>query len=214
MAEIVPTILAEGKDTYKASIEQTSSFTKRIHIDITDGQFAPSITVEVGDLWWPQGCIVDIHAMVSYPSQYVDALIELHPNMVIFHAEALEDITPSIQKLKIAGIKAGVALLKATVPSTVAQYLQIADHALVFTGDLGHYGGVASMMQLEKVRIIKKMQPKIEIGWDGGANQDNVFNLVKGGVNIINCGSAVQKASDPAKAYSNLVNEAKRSGNI
>ncbi len=207
MAVIAPTMLCETEDDYKATVERLHAFAQRVHIDLTDGEFAPTFTVGVNQLWWPQEWVVDIHAMVAHPSQYVDALIQLHPSTVIFHAEAAEDLTPTIAKLKQAGIKAGVALLKPTVPSEVSNYIELADHVLVFSGDLGHYGGTASLMQLEKVRLVRKIHPEVEVGWDGGANPENVFSLAQGTVDVINCGGAINKAADPAAAYKQMVDE-------
>ena len=207
MAEIVPTMLCETDDDYKTTVERLHPFAHRVHIDLMDGEFAPTFSIGVDKIWWPQEWIVDVHAMVSRPSQYVDALIQLHPSTVIFHVEVEEDLTPTITKLKQAGIKAGVALLKPTVPSEVSNYIEIADHVLVFSGDLGHYGGVASLMQLEKVRLVRKIHPEVEVGWDGGANAENVFSLVQGGVDVVNCGGSINKAPDPTGAYKLMVEE-------
>lgn len=207
MSQIVPTILCETVDDYKATVERLHPFAKRVHIDLTDGEFAPTFTVGVNQIWWPQEWEVDIHAMVAHPSQYVDALIQMKPKTVIFHAETSDDLLPIIQKLKAAGIHAGVALLKPTVPSTIHDYIENADHVLVFSGDLGHYGGTASLMQLEKVRLIRNIHPEVEVGWDGGANAENAFSLAQGGVDVINCGGAINKAQDPAGAYKQLVDE-------
>lgn len=207
MAVIAPCITVETEDDYKATVERLHPFAQRVHIDLMDGEFAPTFSIGVNQIWWPQEWIVDIHAMVAHPSQYVDALIQLHPNSVIFHVEASEDLTPTIAKLKQAGIKAGVALLRPTVPSEVSNYIEIADHVLVFSGDLGHYGGTASLMQLEKVRLIRKIHPEVEVGWDGGANVENVFSLAQGTVDVINCGGAVNKAADPPAAYKQMVDE-------
>jgi len=207
MSEIAPTILAETPDDYKATVEQYHAFAKRVHIDLTDGEFAPTFTVGVNQLWWPQEWQVDIHAMVSHPSQYVDALIQMKPHSIIFHAETSEDLLPTIQKIKAAGIKAGVALLKQTVPEMVHNYVENADHVLVFSGNLGHYGGSASLMQLEKVRLIRNIHPTVEVGWDGGANIENAFSLSQGGVDVVNCGNVIHSAPDPAIVYKQLVDE-------
>ena len=52
-----------------------------------------------------------------------------------------------------------MSLLRSTVPSSVSAAIQQADHVMVFTGDLGKYGGTANLMQLEKVRLIKQINP-------------------------------------------------------
>jgi len=207
MAVITPCITVETEDDYKVTVERLHPFAQRVHIDLMDGEFAPTFSVGADKIWWPQEWIVDIHAMVAHPSQYVDALIQLHPTTVIFHVEVEEDLNPTITKLKQAGIKAGVALLRPTVPSEVQNYIEIADHVLIFSGDLGHYGGTASLMQLEKVRLVRKIHPEVEVGWDGGANPENVFSLAQGGVDVINCGGSINKSPDPAGAYKQMVEE-------
>lgn len=207
MTVIAPCITVETEADYKATVDRLHPFAKRVHIDLMDGQFTPNFSVGVDKFWWPQEWEVDIHAMVMQPSQYVDALIQLKPSLIIFHAEAQEDLLPIIQKVKAAGIHAGVALLKPTVPSTVRQYIEAADHVLVFSGDLGHYGGTADLMQLEKVRLVRSVRGDLEIGWDGGAAVENVFGLAQGGVGVINAGGAINNAADPAAAYTAMVAE-------
>ena len=130
------------------------------------------------------------------------------------HAEAGEDLTPIIQRIKPAGIKAGVALLTTTVPSTVKEYIELADHVMIFTGTLGKYGGEASMMQLEKVRLVRAIHPTVEIGWDGGANVENVYSLSQGTVDVVNVGGTINSADDPEAVYTQMVNEINKHGVI
>ena len=56
---------------------------------------------------------------------------------------------------------------------------------MIFSGELGRFGGTASLMQLEKIRLIKAINPSVEIGWDGGVAVDNAYSLVQGGVNVL-----------------------------
>lgn len=214
MAEIAPALLCETEADYQATVERLHPFAKRVHIDLADGEFAPTFSVGADKLWWPQEWVVDIHAMVARPSMYVAALIALKPHLVIFHVEVEEDLMPSLQQLRQAGIKAGVALLKPTVPSTAREYIEFADHTMVFTGDLGHYGGKASLMQLEKVRFIRAIHPEVEIGWDGGANPENAYSLAQGTVDVINVGGAINRADDPQGVYTKMVNEINKHGVI
>lgn len=214
MSVIAPSITVETEEQYKAAVERIQPFAKRVHIDVSDGQFAPVFMVPPEKLWWPKEWVVDIHAMVSQPAEYVDQLIALKPNLITFHAETGVNLDPIFEKIKGAGIKAGVALLKTTVPSTVANIIKAADHVLIFSGDLGHYGGTASLMQLEKIRFIKNINPNIEIGWDGGVSIDNAFTLAQGGVNVLNTGGAVNNAADPASVYDTMVKEINKQGVI
>jgi ribulose-phosphate 3-epimerase len=138
----------------------------------------------------------------------------MKPNLIIFHAEVAEDLLPTIQYIQQAGIKAGIALQRATVPATIAGLIEKVDHVMIFSGTLGHYGGTASLMQLEKVRLIKEIRPTVEIGWDGGVNVENAFSLAQGGVDVLNAGGAIAKSDDPAAAYAALVNESNKHGVI
>jgi ribulose-phosphate 3-epimerase len=214
MAVIAPTILSETAEEYKASVERLTPFAQRIHIDISDGEFAPNFLLPAGQLYWPANWQVDIHAMVARPSEHVAQLISIKPSLIIIHAEVQEDITVVLNQIKAAGIKAGVALQRTTVPSTVADAIKLADHVMIFSGDLGKNGGTASLMQLEKIRLIKAINPSVEIGWDGGVNIENAYTLSQGNVNVLNVGGAIATAEDPAAEYAALTKEINKHGVI
>jgi ribulose-phosphate 3-epimerase len=69
-------------------------------------------------------------------------------------------------------------------------------------------------MQLEKVRLIRNIHPEVEVGWDGGANVENAFSLVQGGVDVLNVGGAINKSNDPAGTFKQLVAEINKHGVI
>jgi ribulose-phosphate 3-epimerase len=211
---IAPCITVETLEQYQAAVEKLKPFAQRVQIDISDGEFAPVLLLGIDQMQWPPEWIIDIHAMVMRPMEYVDKLIALKPHLIIFHAETGIDLVPIMEKIKNAGIKAGVALLRPTVPATVVDEIKAADHVLVFSGDLGHYGGTASMMQLEKVRLIKNINPNVEVGWDGGVNVDNAFTLARGGVDVLNVGGAINNVDNPASAYDKLMQEINKQGVI
>lgn len=210
MTAIAPCITAENTDDYTAMVKHIEPFAERVHIDVSDGEFAPNFLVGVGQLFWPKNWQVDVHAMVARPSEYVQSLAELHPSMIIFHVEVEEDLTQVLQYIKQVGIKAGIALKRETVPKTVAPLIEAADHVLIFSGDLGHFGGKASLMQLEKVRLIRAIHPSVEIGWDGGASIENAFSLSQGGIDVINTGGAIQNADEPESVYKAMQREIKK----
>ena len=214
MSVVVPTIMAETIDQLRESTEKIQPFARRVHIDMSDGEFAPTFLLNAGQLSWPTEWEVDIHAMVARPSEHIQQLIKLKPSLVILHAEAQEDVVPHLNTLKQAGIRAGVALLKSTVPATVKAAIEAADHVMIFSGELGKFGGTASMMQLEKIRLIKKIKPDIEIGWDGGVKVDNAYTLTQGGVDVLNVGGEIANATNPAQTYNELVKEINKHGVI
>lgn len=209
---IVPTILTDNKQDYRAQIERINPFTRRVQIDITDGIFAPTQTIDITNLWWPKNWTTDIHLMVNNPSQYIDTILKLKPSLCILHAECAENLLPIFQSLKKTGIKTGVAFLPPTFPGTMKHYIDAADHALVFAGQLGVQGGQADLMQVEKIHLIRAMKPEIEIGWDGGANLTNVRALAHSDLDVIDVGSAISQAEDPATAFQELVAEIDKNG--
>ena len=211
---VVPCVTVNTPEEYKASLERIHLFAQRIHVDISDGVLAPNQLIDPSQIWWPQEWQVDVHVMAVQPSQYLPQLLQLRPHMITLHAEAKEDIGPFLQQIKQVGVRAGVALMRSTVPADIAGWIEIADHAMIFSGDLGKYGGTASLMQLEKIRLIKNINASIEIGWDGGVSPENAFSLAQGGVEVFNVGGAIQKAADPQAAYNTLLKEVNKQGGM
>lgn len=215
MSVISPAILAATPEEYEMQVGRLHGLVDRVHIDVTDGEFAPSQTVHETQVWWPKEWKADIHMMVSRPSEHLATILQMNPNMVIFHAECEEDLVPIFKKLKEETlIKPGLALLRSTVPETCTEAIKEAEHVLIFSGNLGEMGGKASTMQLEKIRLIKAINSNVEIGWDGGANLSNVFNLTQSGVDVVNVGGAIAFSPDPEHVYREMVNEINRKGAI
>ncbi len=204
--------MTDNKQDYRAQAERINVFTRRVQIDVTDGVFAPTQTLDITNVWWPKNWEADLHLMATNPSEHLDTILKLNPSLCILHAEASEDLLPSFQILKDAGIKVGVALLPTTFPGSVQQYIEAADHVLIFAGQLGVQGSQADLMQMEKIPLIRNMKPELEIGWDGGANMTNVRAIAHADVDVINVGSAIAQAPDPAQAFQELVAEIDKNG--
>jgi ribulose-phosphate 3-epimerase len=209
---IIPTLLSNNKQDYRAQAEKINTFSRRVQIDVTDNDFVQNTTLDITNVWWPKNWEADLHFMALRPSEDLDIILKLHPSLCILHAEAGENLLPIFAKLKEADIKCGVALLPQTYPANVRDYILAADHALIFAGRLGQQGSQADLMQMEKIPLIRNMKPEIEIGWDGGANMSNVRALAHADLDIINVGSAISKAEDPAAAYQALTEEIDKNG--
>lgn len=203
MSVVVPCLLASTKEELIAQ-QARMPFAKRLHIDVMDGQFAPHEGIGLADITWPDGVQADIHLMHQDPTVSYQTLVALRPARVIIHAEAQGDLMTLVQALQKEGIAVGVALMRSTVPADFTELIGAADHVLVFSGNLGEYGGTANMLQIEKVRLIRAINPEVEIGWDGGANVSNAYTLSLGGIDVVNVGSALAKADDPAEVYRRL----------
>lgn len=208
MAIICPTITATTTPgEYERQMDRLAGFAQRIQIDLADGEFASPKTINPIQAWWPKDIVADIHLMFARPLAHLETLISLKPSLVIIHAEADGDLVGFVDHLKKFDIKTGVALLAPTTVESCRELIVRVDHALLFSGDLGRVGGKADLSLLAKVDKIRAVNPNIEIGWDGGANESNITELAHGGVDVINAGGAIQRSDDAEKAYDTLVSK-------
>ncbi|HEX5797317.1 MAG TPA: hypothetical protein VFX86_02915 [Candidatus Saccharimonadales bacterium] len=203
MSVVCPTVLASDKDEFSKQINRVS-FAPRIQLDFMDGEFAPTRSIDLKDAWWPKSVRADFHLMYKKPADYLGVIFKQKPNLVIIHAEADVDLKDFAAKLHDHGIKAGLCVLPETKVSDVANVLKDYDHLLIFGGKLGYFGGNADLTQAEKAQEAKRLNPDIEIGWDGGANGQNAKQLVENGIDVLNVGGFIQKAEDPQAAYEEL----------
>jgi len=203
-ATICPTITTDDPAVYKQQIEQTLSYAHRIHIDLADGMFTRNRLTEIEDVWWPGGVRADLHVMYAQPFEHMEALLALRPQLIIVHAEAEGDFMEFAAAAHHYGIEVGVALLPETPVEAIQPALGVIDHVLIFSGNLGHFGGHADMGLLGKVQQLKDLKPRLEIGWDGGVNDKNAKLLAMGGVDVLNAGGFLHGAMAPGTAYATL----------
>jgi ribulose-phosphate 3-epimerase len=200
---ICPTVTTDDYDVYAQQIEQSAQYATRVHIDLGDGIFTRKLTA-VEDVWWPAGMRADLHIMFQEPFVHLSAILALGPQLVIAHAEAEGDFMAFARELHRHGIEAGVSLLQQTPVEAIMPALEVIDHVLIFSGDLGHFGGQADLALLEKARRLKELKPSLELGWDGGANDKNARELADGGIDVINCGGYLH-GPDPIGAYKKIL---------
>jgi len=201
MAVICPTVTAYDPHEYREQMERLQPFAKRVHIDLMDGQLAPTVSPGLDKIWWPEALTADIHLMYQRPMNYLDQLVKLKPHLVVIHYEAEVDHARFATQLREHGIKAGLAILQPTPAEAINDLMKSFDHVLIFSGNLGHHGGQADLGLLEMVGEVRKNYPEIEISWDGGINDQNAKQLAEAGVDVLNVGGFIQKADDPAQAY-------------
>ena len=212
MVAIVPTITTDDPAVYRDRLEIYRQFAERIHIDVSDGQFAPSKTLNLNQLYWPwndsSGLKIDLHLMMERPIDWLDQLVSLSPDRIIMHAESdqADKLLPKIfDHLAKFRIGRGLALLPRTAPAEVSELIRLADTVLIFGGRLGYQGGEADLAQLEKVAQIKQINPGALVEWDGGARLENIAVIAGAGVMQIDVGSAISCSADASGAYREIV---------
>ncbi|MEO7364407.1 MAG: hypothetical protein ABIV43_02770 [Candidatus Saccharimonadales bacterium] len=205
MVVIAPTITAYDEYDYNQQVKRLRPFAAHVHIDLMDGEFAPTTSPDLAHIWWPHDWVVDIHLMYQRPMEVIARLIELKPRLVIIHNEADVHHMDFAARMHAADIEVGLAVLKETPIDYAYQIMHSFDHLLIFSGNLGHQGGSsADLGCLDKVAKARHHHPDVEIGWDGGINAVNVKALVDGGVDVLNVGGFIAHADDPVSAYATL----------
>jgi ribulose-phosphate 3-epimerase len=203
MTGVAVTILATDPTDFAARIKRIQGFAKRIHVDIADGQFTPTKSIGLAQAYGVPGAQLDLHLMINHPEAQIDNALALKPDLIIVHAEAEGDVRGVLEQCHTLGIKAGLAILPQTPVDAIKDLLPLADHLLIFTGNLGHNGGVMQTKCLDKITEIKR-QSKAEIGVDGGVNLETGKLAVEADADVLDTGSFVHNAANPQKAYEEL----------
>lgn len=207
MSIVCPTVTCQSEDLheYRRQMEKVE-FADRIQIDLMDGIFTPTKSPDIDSIWFFEDKVIDLHLMYKNPADTLNRVLDLKPNLLIVHAESDVHIPTFAGAVKSSGIKFGMALLASTPAADILDYIDYLDHVLIFSGDLGKFGGEVNLELLKKISQIKEYKPSLEIGWDGGVNDTNIKQLVSGGVDVINVGGFIQNAEDPFGNYQKLIN--------
>ncbi len=178
-----------------------------IHLDVMDGHFVPNITIgpAIVKAVRPYTELpFDVHLMIDYPIDYIDAFADAGADIITFHLESMSDPNLTIEKIKGHGIKAGVVIKPGTPAEAVFPYLDRVYMVLVMTVEPG-FGGQSFMADMmPKVTAIKAEAARrgldILVEVDGGISDKTVYAAAEAGVDIVVSGTGVFKAEDPAEA--------------
>ncbi len=202
--KIAPSILAADYANFASElkrIEGTSA--EYVHIDIMDGQFVPNITFGadvVASMRKHSKLVFDCHLMVVNPERFVDAFAQAGADIMTIHAESTLHIHGALQKIKKAGMKAGVVINPGTPVSAIEPVLSLVDQVLIMTVNPG-FGGQAFIPEmLEKVQKVAKIRDEkgydFDIEVDGGVDNKTIKACYQAGANVFVAGSYLFKASD------------------
>lgn len=141
---ICPSMMCANFDCLKAEVETLDQAgTDIFHIDIMDGSFVPNFGMGIQDV----ACIrrltkkpVDAHLMIDNPGNYVELFAELGADIIYIHPEA--DVHPArtLDKIRAAGKKAGIAINPGTSVETIRELLPLTDYLMVMTVNPGFAG--------------------------------------------------------------------------
>lgn len=170
-----------------------------LHVDILDGHFSPSMPLgldTVRQLRAKTNLAFDCHVMVTAQDYFVDELLDIGVEQIVFHAETQPHIDGMLNRIHARGVRAGVALKPATPLNTLEYVLEKCDTVLLMLINPG-YAFVKGEKQVtyadRKIRELRAMidsrglDTKIEL--DGRISPQNLRDWGGGAADIFVAGS-------------------------
>ena len=167
-----------------------------VHIDVMDGHFVPNITFgpsTVKALKPHVKTVMDVHLMIAPVDPFIDAFAEAGADVITAHVEAGPHIHRTLQAIRSAGAKAGLALNPGTPVAAVEQLLDMVDLICVMGVNPGFGGQKFIHSQLDKIRALRAMigDRPIHIELDGGCDPCTAPLSAQAGADVLVAGSAV-----------------------
>lgn len=185
-----------------------------LHIDILDGHFSPSMPLGfelVKQLKAKTRLAFDCHIMTSAPEYFVDELIGIGVEQIVFHLETADHADGLINKIHSAGIRAGVALKPATPITDLEYIIDKCDTVLLMLINPG-YASSANESQVAYAErkivdlkmLIEKYNPNTLIEVDGRVSLKNMEDFPKHGVNLYVGGTTCIKRDNIKKSITEI----------
>ena len=181
------------------------------HLDVMDGVFVPNISFGmpvIKSMAKHTTKPLDVHLMIVEPDRYIQTFADLGADVLTVHAEACTHLHRSLQSIKAAGMKAGVALNPHTPVASLSQVIADIDLVCLMSVNPGFGGQSFIEATYEKVRELRKLIDENKAGTlieiDGGVTDQNASQLVAAGADVLVAGSYVFSASDPTDTIANL----------
>ncbi len=182
-----------------------------LHVDVMDGHFVPNITIGlpvVKSIRSATEMIIDTHLMISEPGRYAAEFASAGADMVSVHVEADPHLNRTLNSIRDAGAKAGIAINPATPLAALDEALQYADFVLLMSVNPGFGGQKFVSGSLDKLRRLRQMIVekglKVRIEIDGGIDEHNAADVIDAGAEILVAGTAIFGNDDPAAAVRRL----------
>jgi ribulose-phosphate 3-epimerase len=210
--KIAPSILSADFANLQRDIEMINqSEADWFHVDIMDGVFVPNISFGfpvMASLQKHAKKPLDVHLMIVEPDRYITRFAEYGTHLLSVHIEACPHLHRSIQAIKQAGMKAGVAIN----PHTSIQQLEdvIGDIDLVCLMSVNPGFGGQSFIQntyrkIEKLNEMKRQHNlNFEIEIDGGVTLQNYKQLIAAGATVLVAGNTVFNSENPSVTISSI----------
>lgn len=209
---IAPSVLAADFGNLQRDVEMINeSEADWFHIDIMDGVFVPNISFGMPVLKAISkhaNKTIDTHLMIVDPDRYIQTFADLGTDILTVHYEACTHLHRTLQAIKAAGMKAGVALNPHTNINLLEDTINDIDLVCIMSVNPGFGGQSFIENTYDKVKKLKALITEkgantlIEI--DGGVNDQNAKKLTDAGADVLVAGSFVFKSEDQKATISNL----------
>jgi ribulose-phosphate 3-epimerase len=179
-----------------------------IHVDVMDGHFVPPITMgpNAVEALRDLGAHLDVHLMIERPERQVADFAKAGAGTITIHAEATPHLDYTLEHIRAAGCRAGLAVNPST-PLTVYAETD-PDQALCMTVNPGWGGQAFIDRSLDKIRRLRSLigdDRDLEV--DGGIDAGTAGPCAEAGATLFVAGTAIFGASDPAAAYAELASK-------
>ena len=209
---IAPSVLAADFGNLQRDIEKVNaSQADWFHIDIMDGVFVPNISYGMPVLKAIKKSAtkpLDVHLMIVDPDRYIDTFAALGADVLTVHYEACTHLHRTLQAIKQAGMKAGVALNPHTPVAVLEAIITEIDLVCLMSVNPGFGGQKFIETTFEKTKQLRalalKHNAQVLIEIDGGVTSNNATELKAAGADVLVAGSFVFGAQDPINTIKDL----------
>jgi ribulose-phosphate 3-epimerase len=183
------------------------------HIDVMDGVFVPNISFGfpvINAIKKHAEKKLDVHLMIENPDNYIDEFKKAGADILTVHYEACRHLHRTIQAIKYAGMKAGVAINPHTPVDVLRDIIADLDLVLIMSVNPG-FGGQKfinnAILKVEQTKnLIHRVGSHALVEVDGGVNLETGAELVAAGADVLVAGSFVFHSTNPAQTIKDLKN--------